>query len=252
MLDAITDWGVPKAIISDRDPKFLAEMWKGIFRRLGTKLLTSTAYHPQTDGQSERTNQTIEIAIRYFLTNSKTDGNWVRLLPKLQGDLNNAPSASTGLSPNEIIYGFKVNHGISTLSVEAQDANKTPAFDRDVHIQEAQDAIAFANWDAKRRYDPKHQPLSLKKGDKVYLQLHRGYNLPGKPNAKLSQQRAGPFTVLRKAGSLAYELELPAHWRIHPVISVAQLEPATKGKDPYGRTPAQRPGPVPQEGDTDE
>src|SRR2546421_4645816 len=98
----------------------------------------------------------------------------------------------------------------------------------------------------------KHQPLHLKRGDKVYLQLHRGYNLPGKPNAKISQQRAGPFTVLRKVKNLAYELELPPHWCIHRVISVAQLEPATKGEDPYHRTPAQHPGPILQEGGTPE
>lgn len=55
------DWGLPKAIISDRDPKFLSEVWKTIFDALDVKLLYSTAYHPQTDGQSERTNQTTEI-----------------------------------------------------------------------------------------------------------------------------------------------------------------------------------------------
>ena len=61
------DWGIPKAIISDRDPKFLSELWAGLFHELGTKLLYAAAYHPQTDGQSERTNQTVESALRYYL-----------------------------------------------------------------------------------------------------------------------------------------------------------------------------------------
>jgi hypothetical protein len=57
------DWGFPNCIISDRDPKFLSEFWQGLFAMAKTKLLASTAYHPQTDGQSERTNQTTEIAL---------------------------------------------------------------------------------------------------------------------------------------------------------------------------------------------
>ena len=63
LLSGLTDWGIPKAIISDRDPKFLSDLWKGLFKALNTKLLVLTAYHPQTDGQSEQMNQTIEIVI---------------------------------------------------------------------------------------------------------------------------------------------------------------------------------------------
>lgn len=59
----IADWGIPKVIISDRDRKFLSDLWTAIFKRLGTLLLYSTAYHPQMDGASERTNQTVEIAL---------------------------------------------------------------------------------------------------------------------------------------------------------------------------------------------
>lgn len=64
---AIADWGLPSAIISDRDRKFLSELWTEIFKQLGVKLLYSTAYHPQTDGQSERTNQTVEIALQFYI-----------------------------------------------------------------------------------------------------------------------------------------------------------------------------------------
>lgn len=73
LLAAITDWGIPKAIISDCDPKFLSEICKGIFERLGVKLLHTTAYHPQADGQAEGSNQTVEIAFRYWLTEGNTD-----------------------------------------------------------------------------------------------------------------------------------------------------------------------------------
>ena len=62
----LTDWGIPCAIISDRDPKFISLLWKTIFKTLRTDLMVSTAYHLQTDGLSERTNQTVEIALRYL------------------------------------------------------------------------------------------------------------------------------------------------------------------------------------------
>ena len=69
------DWGIPMAIISDRDTRFMSSFWKHVFTILQVKFLTSTAYHPQTDGQSERTNQTVEIAMRYQLTSNLTLSN---------------------------------------------------------------------------------------------------------------------------------------------------------------------------------
>ncbi len=105
-LNGTTDWGLPKVIISNRDSKFMSVFWQATFRHLRIKLLASTAYHPQTDGQSERTNQTVEIALRYMLTEYEIQ-NWTRLLPTIQRSLNNAENASTGKAPNEVVYGFK-------------------------------------------------------------------------------------------------------------------------------------------------
>ncbi len=94
----------------------------------------------------------------------------------------------------------------------------------------------FAAARAKRRYDGQHRDLEFKEGDKVYLRLHKGYHLPGKPARKLSQQRAGPFLIKRRIGRQAYELDLPDNMAIHPVISVAQLVPTPSGEDPFERT----------------
>jgi len=100
--------------------------------------------------------------------------------------------------------------------------------------REAADALAFAAVDAKVRYDARHTPLLLQPGDKAYLRLHNGYRLPGVPNSKLSLQRVGPFEIVKRIRNLAYQLKIPSNWRIHNVISVAQLEPAVTG-DPYNR-----------------
>ena len=78
----LSDWGIPKGIISDRDRKFTSEFWQGMWKALGTRLLMTTAYHPQGDGLSERKNQTVEIAIRYHYY-MHPESNWVDLLPSL-------------------------------------------------------------------------------------------------------------------------------------------------------------------------
>jgi hypothetical protein len=250
LLVALADWGIPRRIISDRDPKFLSALWKHLFRNLDTALLLSTAYHPQTDGQSERTNQTIEIALRFYLLNDTTDSpqDWVSFLPTLRSALNNAPNAATGRSPNEIVYGFRTNDRASLLRVD--DADYNMALDRNVHQREAADAIAFAQLDAKVRYDHRHQPLRFESGQRAFLRLNHGYKLPGRPSRKLGPQRAGPFTITRPVGNLAYELQLPTHWRIHPVVSVAQLEPAPNERDPYDRPRPISPVGINEEGDT--
>ena len=79
--------------------------------------------------------------------------------------------------------------------------------------------------------------MNFKAGDKVFLRLHHGYTLPDVTNRKLSNQRAGLFKILRKIGYLAYELELLNTMKIYPVISIAQLEPALVGEDPFYRPP---------------
>ena len=237
------DWGTPVAIISDRDSKFMSAFWQAIFTKLGTTLAASTAWHPQTDGQSERTNQTVEIALRFHLTTGTDD--WVSILPFLQACLNNSVT-STGFAPNELAYGFRVRDTLGMLSdLPAEDLNKL----RLVKREEADDAIAFAKAMAKTRYDSTHKAINLREGSLVYLRLHHGYSIPG-VNPKLSNQRVGPFKIVKKVGNLAYRLDLPEIMRIHPVISIAQLEPAPDpSEDPYQRTPKQPPPPVEEEVD---
>lgn len=107
---------------------------------------------------------------------------------------------------------------------------------------DAADAIKFAAMYMKNSYDAKHKPIFFKVGDFVSLRLHRGYNVPGIQgrNTKIEQQFAGPFRILERIGRLAYRIELPPAMKIHPVISVAHLEPCPDpAKDPFGRPFAQ-------------
>ena len=240
------DWGIPRSVISDRDRKFMSLFWRTIFQKLGIELLTSTAYHPQTDGQSERTNQTLEIALRFWLSNpNNTD--WVGVLPYLTATNNNSANASTGMAPNELSYGFRVNDTLGQLEdLPAEDYDRL----RQVKRESAEEAMAFANVMHKVRYDASHTSVEFKVGGYAYLTLHAGYTIPGLRNRKLSQQRAGPFKITEKVGTLAYRLELPPVMGIHPVISIAQLEPSPPpDSDPYHRPRPTNPPPVATEDD---
>jgi Integrase zinc binding domain/Chromo (CHRromatin Organisation MOdifier) domain len=242
------EWGLPVAIISDRDPKFLSGFWKKLFECAGTTLLTSTAYHPQTDGQSERTNQAVEIAFRYYVNLHQTD--WAEHVDIIQAAMNTAVSATTKKSPFQLLYGFNPKHALDIIAGSV-DADADWATLRELYRKEAHVAIVNAQAAMARYMDKRSTPLSLAVGDKVYLRLHHGYTLPSTVKAKIGQQRAGPFPIDAIIGKNAYRLRLPSTWKIWPVISVVFLEPATAGEDPFARTPAPAPAVV-VEGDVDD
>ena len=238
----LADWGLPKVMISDRDKKFLSEFWKTLFEKLGVSLLYSTAYHPQTDGTSERTNQTAEIALRYYVHGLDRPSKWPKVLPRLQSFLNN--SSATGLTPNEVAYGFTPNNPLDLLSA-------SPMMNHFLARTTASDAIAFAQMSNKFHYDRKHQPMFLKVGDWALLKLHKGYSIPATLGItkKLSQQYVGPFKIVERVGRLAYRLAVPQDWKIHAVFTIAQLEPAPPpNDDPYSRPRPSHPQAVSADG----
>jgi transposase InsO family protein len=243
--DVVRRWGLPLSIISDRGSIFVSELWMKLFTKLGTSLLFSTTYHPQTDGQSEATNKYMQTTLRFFVNERQDD--WSKFLGDVEAIINNATTASMKMSPNEILYGFKLQNSLSTLAqgLIPQDSESAPVL-RAMARADAEDASRHATFHIAKNYNKKHKNLSLKVGGKAYLRLGNGYKLSGILKAKLGLQRVGPFTILSKIGSQAYELEFLQGWRIHPVISVAQLEPFKE--DPFHRQQPP-PGPVTVEGE---
>ena len=247
----LINWGVPKAIISDRDPKFLSDFWRALFEQLRVKLLYSTAYHPQTDGMSERTNQTVEIALQHHIYTLNNPTSWPDILPKLQAGLNGSSSTTMGRTPYDIAYGFEPNQALDLVKV----SHKKGDFDMKVVARkEATDAISFTTMTQKFYYNHKHQPIFLKPGDEVLLRLHKGYDIPATAvtGRKYGQQYVGPFKVLDRVGCLAYRLDILDYWRIYNVFTIAQLEPVpAAGADLFGRERPAHPPSVFVEGDTD-
>lgn len=156
-LDLI-DWGLQGELITNCDPKFLSKFWTALFTKLGVKLLYSTAYHPQTDGSSERTNQTVEIALQFFVHAIKDPSQWPEVLPRIQSLLKNISSSTTRKTPNKIAYRFSSKRPLDLCSTVTRP-------DTYVARTKATDAISFALANHKEHNDRSHQPLFMKVGD---------------------------------------------------------------------------------------
>jgi hypothetical protein len=192
------------------------------------------------DGQAERSNFTLEVALRYFVNESQD--NWADKLKVIEALLNNAKSATTGKAPNELIGGKCVSLELTASLVETTPEIEAIASRRQHNQEEARRAILFAQKAMKVAYDRKHEQPNFEQGWAL-LKLGDGYTAPGIPKRKMGPQRVGPFKILETLSKgKAYRLGLPKHYKIHDVISVVHLEPAPcPGNDPYGR-------PVPNEG----
>ena len=229
-------WGYPRVLISDRDPRFLSALWRDLLRMGGASSIATTAYHPAGDGQSERTNQTLEVVLRFHVGYGQS--GWVTSLPFLETTLNNMESFTTKIAPNELLYGQKVRTALDLGAAEGPAASEI-AETREALRHEAATSIKIAQEQMAVVHNRKHAEPDFSSGF-AFVSLRAGYTLPGIKKRKLAAQRMGPFRILRKVGrGAAYELELPAHYKLHPVISVVHLELAlAPNSDPYRRDPA--------------
>ncbi|GFG11394.1 hypothetical protein IFM61392_06891 [Aspergillus lentulus] len=130
-------------------------------------------------------------------------------------------------------------------SLGLRGAGKIQSFEARIDAAEALKMAALA---MKRQYDKSHQPLVSHPGDKILLRLHQGYNIPRALSPKYSDQHAGPFKVLQRVGPLAYNIDIPSTWKIHPVVSIAHLEQYPQGDDPFNRPAPDQPAPIQVEG----
>ena len=174
--------------------------------------------------------------LRFFLAMLENPAEWPCCLPKIQLVLNNTRS-STNQTPNEIAYGFTPNFAL--------DYTMDPNIDFLAARVDATDTLNYAAMNMKFYYDHRHTAMFFAPSDWALLCLHHGYNIPSATNRKLDQQYAGPFKVIEKISRLAYRLQIPDHWKIHDVFSIAQLKPALAlGSDPYNRPVLDEPGPI--------
>ncbi|KAI7951025.1 hypothetical protein MJO29_009699 [Puccinia striiformis f. sp. tritici] len=214
--------GLPNKIVSDRGPIFVSKFWTEVQRLLCIKPAPSTAYHPRTDGQTERTNQTIETFIRHYISHHQDD--WASMLPLAEIVFNSTVSASTGYSPFFAQYAFHPR--LNTLA----DGSLVPAAHSLVEsLTSIQDELkkymTHAKEVQKEYFDKRvREAHPFKVGDWVWL-LRRNIASTW-PSPKLDFKKLGPFRIEAVIGPVAYRLTLPPELkRLHPVFHTALLLP---------------------------
>ncbi|KAI7936611.1 hypothetical protein MJO28_015510 [Puccinia striiformis f. sp. tritici] len=196
--------GLPDRIISDRGSTFTSKFWLAFMKTLNIKAATSTAYHPQTDGQTERMNQVLEDYLRHFVNYHQTD--WADKLDMAEFSLNNMHSSSSGTSSAD-----KVVQDLQEIQEKAK-----------LSIIAAKEKQAYY-YDQHRRPTPIYQPGDLVMLTRKFIQTRR-------PNSKLDYRHLGPFAVIKMVGERAVHLDITEHYPLlHPVFNVALLIPY---KDP--------------------
>jgi hypothetical protein len=196
---------------------------------LNVKPNLSTAFHPQTDGQTERIHQTLELHLRTYCDYLQDD--WSELLPLAEFAYNSAHHSSIGMSPFFANYGYHPR-----LSLTLHDEKSPAAYNHVLELQEthekAKESITAAlekqaYWADKRRMTPP----DFEEGDKVWL-LRRNLHTT-RPSSKLDAKKLGPFVIEKKVSDTAFRLTLPGTMRIHPTFHVSLLEKYNENRFPF-------------------
>ena len=271
----LSKFGIPRQIVSDRDPRWTSTFWKELCRLLNTKRSLTTAYHPQADGQTEVMNQTLETALRAYVSPNRND--WTSLLASFALSYNNLPHSSTGFTPAFLLFGFHPNTSSSYLNpsldavtrpettdhaaeldarpskpstrapiastelVESETAKKF-LLEFETYRAQARQALQFAQAAQKRDYDRGRSRVEFEEGDRVLINPHSLNRLRAEKGKgrKLFMKYEGPFEILQKLGPVTYRLRMPASYGLHPVLNVTHLESYTTSDPAFGSRPSKR------------
>ncbi|KAI3707060.1 hypothetical protein L6452_25248 [Arctium lappa] len=230
--EVVSRHGVPQSIVSDRDSRFTSNFWASLQKELGTRLNLSTAYHPQTDGQSERTIQTLEDMLRSCVIDF--GGSWDLHLLLVELAYNNSYHSSIGMASFEALYGRKCRTPVCCLEAGEKQFTGPEIVQETVDkVKEIRERLKAAQDRQKSYADKKRRPVEFQVGDRVMLKVSpwKGIIRFGK-RGKLSPRFLGPFVILEKVGLQAYRLDLPPEMDgIHPTFHVCYLRKCLAEKE---------------------
>ncbi|KAJ1398529.1 Ribonuclease H-like superfamily [Sesbania bispinosa] len=228
--------GMPKTIVSDCDRVFISKFWRELFRLSGTTLAFSSAYHPQTDGQTKVTNRILETYLRCFVSDEPR--RWFQYLYLSEYWYNSSFQSSLRMSPFEALYG----HSPPTIRSYVTGSATIVAIDESIMqrrqmLQVIRDNLGQAQIQMRNQFNAHRQDRSFKVGDWVFrrLQPYRQISVRSSPSKKLAKRYFGTFQIVRTIGPVAYQLALPPDAKVHPVFHISKLKPF------YGTPPSNIP-----------
>ena len=227
--------GIPVDIVSDRGPQFTSQVWQAFCRGIGATVSLTSGYHPQSNGQAERANQSLEDTLRCFC--EKNPSTWARWLPWVEYAHNTLVSTSSGISP------FEASLGYNPPLFPAQEAESATASPQ-AHIsrchriwKKARDSLLRSQDRTSRNANRRRIPApEYTVGQPVFLSA-KNLPVPG-TSKKLAPRFIGPYPIESVMNPVTVRLTLPPHFRIHPVFHVSQIKPVTS-------SPLSAPAPTP-------
>jgi transposase InsO family protein len=218
--------GMPTQLVTDRGSVFTSAFWRECMQQLGTQQAMSSAYHPQTDGNTERVNRVMEDMLRHFVMSDHT--KWDKLLPLVEFAINNSYHESIQTTPFLLNYGRTPNTPLRSVLASLGRGKHAPGVQQFMaELQEAQRnakvCLEAAQQRQKAYADRNRQHVTFELGDKVCLSTKNiKVKMVGSP--KLLPQFVGPFTVIGKINDVAYKLGLPPNMQMHDVFHVSLLK----------------------------
>lgn len=217
--------GYPLDIVSDRGAQFVSHFWRRLCERVGTRPKFSTAYHPETDGQTENANAWLKQYLRAYVNYDQD--NWAALLPIAEFVANSSISSSTGMTPFEATKGYLPRSGLepaepidSKLTAPARaDRARADRFAERINElrQSLRDSLSWAQQKQKQYADDSRHPAPrFKVGDQVMVDFRNARTK--RPSQSLDYKNRGPFTIIEEIDGMAYKVDLPPEMRIHNVF----------------------------------
>nr|XP_033508465.1 uncharacterized protein LOC117273398 [Nicotiana tomentosiformis] len=209
-------WGLPRHIISDRDPRFIGNFWRELFDILGTELHFSTSFHPQTDGQTERVNALLECYLRHY---------------------------STGRTPFELATGQQPQtpHSLPATFEGKSLGAYHMAKGWEEHLDTAKSYLDKAAKKMKKFADRKRRPTDYRVGDMVMVKFNpRQFKALRGMHQNLIRKYEGPFKIVAKVGKISYKLDMPSYIKIYHVFHASMLKPYHEDKDDPSRGQSSR------------
>ena len=215
--------GLPESMVSDRGPQFAAGLMKELNKMLGIETKLSMAYHPETDGQTERTNQELEQYLRMYVNHRQN--NWVEWLATAEFAFNNKIHTATKSSPFQVNYGRELRMGFDIRKKGGNE--KAEEFVREMkeRHEEARAVLVKSQEEMKRQADRSRKEVEKYRiGDKILISTKDfSMELMKRATKKLMEKFIGPYVVRKTVLENMVELELPALLRIHPVVNVRKI-----------------------------